>query len=77
MPILCEVSIIILNDGLEMHSENVHCMNSWWEVNVGRWRGQADVQRELEMLIWAEKTPLENRTKGLWAVTGLFESSEF
>lgn len=50
MPILSEVSIISLNDGPETHSQKVHCMNSWWGTNLECWRGQADTQRELEML---------------------------
>lgn len=29
MPILCETSIINLNDGLEMHSQKIHGVNSW------------------------------------------------
>lgn len=29
MPMLCEVSVISLNDGLEMHSQKIHGVNSF------------------------------------------------
>lgn len=43
-PVLCEVSVISLNDGLEMHPQKIHHMNSCWGINWECWRGQADIE---------------------------------